>query len=75
MHLYAVSIEIMPAGSPLFNASFPFLAATRPFKMAFRTTAGETIIATTSSKGKTNELSLTPYGTLGFSVKFTQQTC
>jgi len=57
------------------TANASVCSATRPFKMAFRTNAGETIIATTASKGSTNELSLTPYGTLGFSVKFTQQTC
>jgi len=57
------------------TANASVCSATRPFKMAFRTSSGETVTATSASKGKENELSLTPYGTLGFSVKWTQQAC
>jgi len=57
------------------TANASVCSSNRPFRMAFRTTSGETITATTANKGTENELSLTPYGTLGFSVVWTQQSC
>ena len=51
-----------------------FSARQLPFRITFKTDADEATVGTQAT-GTTNELAVNPRGSIGFSLRYVQQTC
>jgi hypothetical protein len=57
-----------------FSLQFYFKARQIPFRISFKTDADEATVGTIATSD-TNEAAVDPRGTIGFSLRYVEQTC